>query len=133
MFATFTLFWKLCRSFCAWSMRSFNWTILLITSFIFEFKFALLFVKVLDIASIGNVALILIGLKQFDKVIFPLLSSVSSNIWESQLNSDIIRQSFGLSIISRSLQIMFSIGSSTKLQSNLSIADNCSSWKKCPL
>ena len=79
---------------------------LLSKSFKFESKFPLLFVEVLDVASILDLSLILVGLKQFDKVIFsllssflfPLLSSVFSTIWASQLNSlftnDIIRQAF---------------------------------------
>ena len=110
-------------------MRSFNCKILLFTSFTFESK---LFVEVLDVGSIVNVSLILIDLKQFDdKVIFPLLSSflflllssVFSMMRVSQLNLLFLmilsyKLSFGLSIILRSLQIKFSIGSSVKLMTH---------------
>ena len=126
--AAFTIFWKLYRNSCAWSVRSFNCKILLFMSFNFEFKFPLLFVEILDVASILNVSLILVDLKQFDKVnfsllslfLFSLLSSVFSTIWVSQLNSLFImiltdKLIFGLSTISRSLEIKCSIESSMKL------------------
>ena len=131
--ATFTLFWKLCRYFCAWCMRSFSCKILLFTSFSFESRFPLLFVEKLNVASILNVSLILVGLKQFHKAIFlllpsflfPFLPSVFSTIWASQLNSLLPmilldKLSFGLWITSRSLQ--------TNFQSVHQLGYYCNDW-----